>query len=137
MGTNYYLHRKVCEHCGRSDERLHIGKASCGWCFSLHVEPESEIHDLEDWKRLFNEPGAVIKDEYGDTLEASYLLKIITERGSNAKWESEPYGYPSWAAFHAQNHSEPGPNGILRHQVGSHCVKHGEGTWDCIRGEFS
>lgn len=28
MGTNFYLHRDVCPHCGSKLERLHIGKSS-------------------------------------------------------------------------------------------------------------
>lgn len=135
MRTNYYLHMNVCEHCGRSDEQKHIGKGSAGWCFALHVYPDEGIRDLADWERLF--PTGVIKDECGTVVSVADMLKIITER----QWKRpaiEPYGYRSWSAFHDSNHSEPGPDGLIRSKVdGTHCIGHGFGTWDLIVGEFS
>ena len=42
------------------------------------------------------------------------------------------------AQWWVQNHHAiPGPNGLLRHRIGEHCIGHGDGTWDLIRGEFS
>lgn len=140
MGTNYYLHQKpACGECGRPhDDRLHIGKSSMGWCFSLHVIPEMGINDLPDWERLWSQPGAWIVDEYGDraTVEQMYAHITCRGRGEDA-WERKPAMYNSWDEFHYRNQSEKGPNGLLRHRLGSHCVKHGDGTWDCITGEFS
>lgn len=77
MGTNYYLHRNTCEHCGRSDERIHIGKSSAGWCFSLHVIP-GEIESLEDWEEAW--PSGIIKDEYDEIVSPEEMKKTITER---------------------------------------------------------
>lgn len=68
MGTNYYLKPKPCECCGRTDEGLHIGKSSAGWCFSLHVIPEEGINGLDDWKSRFDEPGVQIVNEYGEVV---------------------------------------------------------------------
>jgi len=82
MGCNFYLTAKPpCDHCGRAHERLHIGKSSAGWCFSLHVDPDNGINDLDDWVRLWSEPGATIVNEYGETIAPDAMLKIITERG--------------------------------------------------------
>ncbi len=138
MGTNFYLHKNVCEHCGRGDEELHIGKSSAGWCFSLRVHPELGINDLEDWEREWQ--GGVIKDEYGERLTALEMRSHIAERGRDKEWESEWWKmgnfYSSEAHFHQRNNSERGPNGLLRHRLGDHCIKHGAGTWDCIPGEF-
>jgi hypothetical protein len=114
MGTNYYLSAKPdCECCGRPFEHLHIGKSSAGWRFSLHVDPSQNINDLADWQRLWAQPGAEIRDEYHRVVTPEEMLSVITER--------------SWK------------NGVLlKHQLdGRHCVKNGEGTWDCIIGEFS
>lgn len=113
MGTNYYLHQKQdCEACGRPHEALHIGKSSYGWCFSLHVMPEDGINSLDDWRRLWSQPGAFIRDEYGDTITVENMEAIITER----------------------NHD----HGLMRHQVdGRHCLANGAGTWDHIAGAFS
>ena len=111
MGTNYYLHtRQPCECCGRPYERIHIGKSSGGWCFALRVMPEENINDLEDWKKLWWQQGAWIEDEYGAKVSVITMEKVITDRG---------------------------PNGLFRHPIGDGCLKHGEGTWDCIDWEFS
>lgn len=131
MGTNFYLHKDApCPTCGHcKDEPLHIGKSSFGWCFSLHVMPELGINDLEDWIALWSAPGAHIKDEYGDSITAAQMLSRITERAGRHV-ENDLFDYD-------RNRAEPGPKGLVRHQIGPHCVKHGEGTWDCIKGEFS
>jgi hypothetical protein len=142
MGTNYYLYEKQnepCPTCGHCDEAepLHIGKSSAGWCFSLHVIPERGINDLEDWEALWSRPGCVIKNEYGETLTPDEMKLCITERGRIGLASSVPYGYRSWHEFYTSNQAKLGPNGLVRHVVGRHCLKHGEGTWDCITGEFS
>lgn len=139
MGTNYYMHEQpACPTCGApKGERKHIGKSSAGWCFSLHVIPEEGIHDLPDWERRWSQPGAWIEDEYGQTVTIEEMHDCITKRGRPPKWDENPSGYNSWADFHRRNYSAQGPNGLLRHKLGEHCLKHGAGTWDCIPGEFS
>lgn len=142
MGTNYYLSKAPdCPTCGRNDEPLHIGKSSMGWCFSLHVDADAGINDLEDWRALWNAGGASIKNEYGDAISTDEMLSIITERaGVGENWDNPDRWrrfYSSEQEFHERNHSERGPNGLLRHRLGRHCVKHGDGTWDCIPGDFS
>lgn len=137
MGTNYYLETQPpCPTCGREYESRHIGKSSAGWCFALHVYPEESTMNLEDWKQDWR--GKQIVDEYGRKLTPDEMLAVITDR----HWlrRDEPLGYKDWAEFHRINHSEEGPNGLLRHRIGdlqSGCVAHGEGTWDYIVGEFS
>lgn len=145
MGTNYYWTKREneCKHCGRADEiNLHIGKSSGGWCFSLHVYPADEfgycesgqpILTLEDWKTRFADPNSVITDEYGDVTSAEQMLNTITNRS----WSHRIFVSP---AEHWENYSMAGPNGLLRHDPTreySHCIGHGEGTWDYIVGEFS
>lgn len=139
MGTNFYLYEKPkCEHCGQhTSEPKHIGKSSAGWCFSLHVIPEEGIHDLPDWERRWSQPGAWIEDEYGARLTPQEMYARIAERRRDRDWEDCPSGYRSWEEFHRRNYSEKGPNGLLRHKLDEHCLKHGAGTWDCIPGEFS
>lgn len=108
MGENYYLHFEHCPHCGRSDDPLHIGKSSGGWCFSLHVIPEMGLTSLEAWGRMLDV--GTIRDEYNKMLTKDELLKKITGRG----------------------------DGLRRHTIdGVFCVGHGPGTWDLIAGDFS
>lgn len=144
MGTNYYLHRDVCPHCGRGDgEPWHIGKSSAGWCFALHVEPNGidwdgdspAISDLDDWRKIWAEPTTLIRDECGDTLTPEEMERIITRRNWRARYPN-PF-YETEADFCQKNHCSPGPNGLARRNIGPGCVAHGEGTWDCITGEFS
>jgi hypothetical protein len=144
MGTNYYLHeRPPCECCRRPFKRLHIGKSSGGWCFSLHVDPDNGIHDLPDWIERWSRPGAVIRDEYGEALSGNEMEAIITSRGIgrtkdwDSKWWRDSDWYYSESQFHQSNGSERGPNGLLRHRIdGRHCSGHGAGTWDLMPGEF-
>lgn len=141
MGTNYYLHQKpACECCGRPFERLHIGKSSGGWCFSLHVMPEDDINTLDDWIKLWQQPGAYVLDKYGERVPLDQMLEIVTNRQRDTNWDDATWWkgwYRSEREFHEFNHSERGPRGLLRHRIGAHCKAHGEGTWDYITGEFS
>lgn len=108
MGTNYYLHNQPpCPCCKRDYEPLHIGKASCGWAFMLHVVPDEGINDLNDWVRLWSEPNACIKDEYDRIVTMGEMLEIVTKPKMVSK--------------------------ILRRH---HCIGQGE-TYDLILGDFS
>jgi hypothetical protein len=131
VGTNYYLERDICPHCSRSDEKLHIGKSSAGWCFSLHVDSDEGINSLADWQALWSAPDARIVDEYGRETSPDEMLSTITERA----WPKRDQEHSP--EFLRSNHAEPGPNNLLRHQIGRHCVGHGDGTYDLIPGEFS
>ena len=136
MGTNYYLHEQTaCPTCGHEMEPLHIGKSSCGWCFSLHVNGDLEIKSLQDWIARWSKEGTIIKNEYGETVTPQEMLSVILERGRETK-DGSPFGYNSWDDFHNQNHSLDGPNGLLRHRIdGGHCLAHGDGTYDLMLGE--
>jgi len=144
MGTNYYLHEDVCEHCGRGGKKTHIGKSSWGWCFSLHVQdepwrdPEDTIKSLEDWKWRLDRPKTVVRDEYGDTVSRDEMIEIITERTGNVTKEYVEKYNESIRGLMFQTPVTFHPNGLMRHGVdGSHCVGNGEGPWDLCRGEFS
>lgn len=140
MGTNYYLSSSDrCTHCGHdAGEELNIGKSSGGWCFSLHVIPDRGINSLDDWRKLWSEPGRVIRDEYQKVLTPAEMEDVILNRSRSST--KIPLGYDSWDAFHRDNDSEPGPNGLLRHKCPGRykiCVGHGDGTYDYMTGDFS
>lgn len=136
MSTNFYWIKEAkpaCECCKRpyEEERLHIGKSSAGWCFSLHVMPDDGISTLDDWRVKWATPGSFIEDEYGDVLTPAQMLTRVTERGwtTPSTWTARDY---------EANHAAPGPKGLLRHRLdGRHCIGHGDGTYDYIVGEFS
>ena len=137
MGTNFYL------AIPENTELLHIGKSSAGWCFQLHIMPERGINDLGDWLQLFKK--GRIRNEYTEIVSAEEMASIITRRSihDGVDWDDRLWGvYPgqeeSEEEFHKNNNSERGPNGLARCKVdGTRCVKHGEGSWDCIIGNFS
>ena len=142
MGTNYYSVRRGFDYESAeslwdlrgTEDCIHIGKSSMGWCFSLHVVPELGINNLDDWIRMFIEPDRFIIDEYGSKIQYTEMLSIITARRREREitWSDE---------FMKQNCAEPGPNGLYRHSLDHDrmhgCVGNGEGTWDYITGEFS
>ena len=132
MGTNFYLYDKPpCAACARPYEAKHIGKSSAGWCFTLHVIPEDGINDLPDWERLWSVPGAEIRDECGVMVTVREMHRIITDRWLVSRADLRTPSY------YEINDAEPGPNGLMRHRIGRHCIGYGEGTWDLIPGEFS
>lgn len=125
MGTNYYLHRgkeERCKHCNsvtKEEKVLHIGKSSAGWRFSLRVYPTSTgMHplNLDDWKRLFNLPDTVIRDEYGRVISKEDMLNKIVNRNPDGTRDLE---------FHPMG----GPM--------DRCIGYGQdGTYDLMTGEF-
>ena len=81
-------------------QKIHIGKSSLGWRFSLCIYPaenpkylnneyyreyflEKEIKDINDWIVLFNDKNNIIIDEYGDRIDANEMIDIITKRIGN------------------------------------------------------
>ena len=136
MGTNYYwtpATQPPCTYCGRpyEVERLHIGKSSYGWCFSLHVT--DDIPSLDEWKKLWTT--GTITSEYGNEFSSDEMLSEITDRK-----RSDP---PTWTtAQYRDSYAEPGPNNLIRYSIDldsrryMRCVGHGD-TWDLIAGDFS
>ena len=131
MGTNFYFETNKWKQCGHAENRIHIGKSSYGWYFALHVIPEMNINNLEDWRNYIKNNEGVILDEYGDELSYPELIDTIANRSYEGKnnWSKKDY-HDNWA--------EPGINGLARHKIiPNHCIGHGEGTYDYIIGEFS
>ena len=134
MGTNYYIRYDKCIECGERKEDYHIGKSSAGWCFSLHVEPEKGINDLNNVMCICEDTSLLkrrIIDEYDDVISLERMQEIIAQRS----WKNT---IPRAKKMLEQNYAVEGPNGLLRHKIDKvHCIGHGKGTWDLIAGEFS
>lgn len=144
MGTNYYAILEEKEHdcptCSRPGYmeiiRWHIGKSSLGWCFSLHVGSPNEPHiprSLTEWKEVWSKSLRIV-DEYGREITPDDMLRIVTQRQGIEPPVREKHLDLGW---YRSNHAQPGPNHLARHVLDTHCVGHGEGTWDLITGEFS
>jgi hypothetical protein len=102
---------------------------------------------LEEWVSIWNLEDRFIKDEYGEEVSAHEMYSLVVDRKGAARsfdkmdWTASVFGGPPLyideADFHKINHSQRGPNGLLRHRVDMiHCVGHGDGTWDLVQGEF-
>lgn len=134
MGTNYFLHSQKCPHCGiERKDKMHLGKSSVGWCFSLHVYPELELNDWDGILKYIRfclaEYGYRIENEYGDQISLTDFVKIVTERSHFRPWDQNKL---------FANRAVQGPNNLARHIIDDwHCIGHGEGTYDYIIGEFS
>lgn len=137
MGTNYYWHEEnKCSLCGHNAGRkLHIGKASMGWYFSLRVYRSDGPANLSEWQALWAS-GGKIRDEYECELSITEMMSLITQRSS---WRKSPAPYDSWPAFHCANTSEDGINGLARTDTSRDpgCIGHGDGTWSMFIVDFS
>lgn len=121
MGTNYYIAENPCETCGRK-ERLHIGKSSMGWVFSLHVMPDRGINALQDWLPLFEKNKIV--DEYGATISPFEMLRIIVGRGRPDRPDMDNV---------TAKYARLGPHNLLA-PLSERFI---EGTWCHTEGDFS
>jgi hypothetical protein len=132
MMSNYYLikgtHEKICPHCGSTTKelvKLHIGKSTVGWCFSLHVIPEDGINSLDDWIQLF-EHFKIIDEENNEVHPSDMIRKITNRRGISYNDE------------YIKTHGAiRGPDNLLRSKIDGFCIGHGEGTFDYFIGDFS
>jgi hypothetical protein len=123
--------------------KLHIGKSSGGWCFSLHVIPELGLNSLRSWYSMFRKNNNLIVNEYQALVSIDKMLAIITNRGSPDKIEVPDYNSNAHKTrielkhYLDANGAILGPNNLLRHRIDGSCIGHGTGTWDFIKGNFS
>lgn len=80
MGTNYYAQINKCDHCGRSADRVHLGKSSGGWTFTVDIS-HGEFKDFDSLKRfLHSEEVSEIRNEYGEEISEDEFFDIVLER---------------------------------------------------------
>jgi len=97
MGTNYYLYINICPHCKKEDERIHLGKKSWGWAFSVQgfkyldffgkaandfIEHALNYYSITEWKTwkdiLKNMPKSwIIKDEEDREVTVKDFIKLV------------------------------------------------------------
>lgn len=80
MGTNYYAHYNICEHCHRRDI-IHIGKSSAGWTFTFHAT--EDIKSYQDWLKFLENERAVIFDEYNENHTLSWFKDLVESKKNN------------------------------------------------------
>ena len=131
MGANYYWTE------GEDKKVFHIGKASFGWAFSLHVGETGTAYadyprDLDEWKALFS-TGGKIYDEYNSEIAVQELIDtIICNRSYSMKVLTPKKELREKGCFIED------ATGLLRNCVDNrHCISNGEGTYDLIIGDFS
>lgn len=78
MGTNYYMVNDPCEHCGRGDALVHIGKTSSGWVMILRSY-EDGPGTWAEWKEALLSADR-IEDEYGKVVSAPTLIANAEKR---------------------------------------------------------
>ena len=93
MGTNFYFFTGLdrtctCPECGHEHkvpERIHIGKSSFGWYFTLHkaaLADGSVLTNLADWVAFIKDhPQGHIEDEYHQPIKLEDLIPIIKRSG--------------------------------------------------------
>ena len=131
MGKNYYIYISP-EDVYKECEKLHIGKSSAGWVFSLRVHRDRGINTLYDWLPIILNNQNIIRDEYGTHIQVQYLLETITcrKRDKPVTWTDSDW---------SMNNAEPGPNNLVRSREYGGFYNgrvHGEGTWDYCDYDF-
>lgn len=114
MGTNYYMERQRCPHCGLKNQQLHLGKQSHGWRFTIrgysadnafgwipgddfNVPPyapyarDREVHSLDDMYRLIMRMismGWYLVDEYGTELPPrKFILLVLSTANARSHYD--------------------------------------------------
>jgi hypothetical protein len=86
MGKNYFyiVTDNWCSTCHRCDrDKLHFGKSTAGWVFTLHVIPERSLNSLLDWCNYVFRTIGLFEDECGNTIPTHKMMEIVTNRFYN------------------------------------------------------
>lgn len=108
MGTNVYLLNRVCQHCDRPAQRIHVGKSSSGWTWLWRGYRGWEAEELPfgrpilsgaDWWEVLatslankREPGQIV-DEYSKTYTLDELRTWVESKRGASRRHSELTGY--------------------------------------------
>jgi len=94
MGTNYYHHTNICEHCGRLDT-IHIGKSSFGWTFSFHAT--DNIRSWKNWQEALQQ-GKIV-DEYDREVSLDDFIKLVEDKQKILGALNHALNYPDIYSF--------------------------------------
>jgi hypothetical protein len=76
VGTNYYHHELLCDHCGNECVR-HIGKSSAGWTFTFRGY--EDVTSYRQWLEKLQGVG-YIKDEYGEDVTLEQFVALVESK---------------------------------------------------------
>ncbi len=83
MGTNYYLIKNFCHSCNRGD-KIHLGKLSHGWVFSLQYnngEYYKSWPEMKRWlKKELKKGGFIVDEEEKPTHDSGIDLQVFMNR---------------------------------------------------------
>lgn len=93
IGTNYYYHTNICNHCERADI-MHVGKKSAGWTFHfrgyrIKTGADQNIVSVADWARVFETVPGVLVDEEERVIESPLQFLAELEHPTEAQQRSE------------------------------------------------
>lgn len=83
MGTNYYVRKKKCPHCGHTPDGIHIGKSSYGWQFSFQYNGGKFYRNVTEMKRWLD--SKIIVDEHGNRTSQKDFWKMVEEKQKDPK----------------------------------------------------
>lgn len=92
MGTNYYaIKRKPKIVKYKYYERIHIGKSSAGWKFVF--QDNDKFHSYDEFKQWLenSKNDYMLRDEYGNEINAEDLLKLIEEKQKESNTDDFRY----------------------------------------------
>lgn len=107
MGTNYYAIRpksamELLRGETTADVVVHLGKKSCGWTFTLKVDPHTSVNTLSDvYRRYLSAKTTRIENEYGEIIELrDFINLVLLSRGLTVDYRHDsassrrnlPYG---------------------------------------------
>jgi len=77
MGTNFYTKIIKCKYC-KNSERVHLGKSSIGWKFTLQANGYRFYKNWDEMKEWLR--GRPIKDEYGKRISRADFIKWVESK---------------------------------------------------------
>jgi len=111
MGTNYYATCNRCPHCGRTDDRLHIGKSSAGWTFTFQAVPAGESWDGKRiasygrWLEVLAQPGVEIRDQHGKACSLEDFKRMVDRKKDGKKHAEAMAAFKSEHCLDDDGHS--------------------------------
>lgn len=90
MGTNYFVKLNICKLCRRTDDPIHLGKASYGWSFMLQANNYKFYRNWEEMKEWLK--GKNIEDEYGEHISRKEFIKWVEDVKDIKDPEKVDYG---------------------------------------------